>query len=97
MKTKYTQQAIADLATVATFYETRNASLLPKILSDIESKLELIKDYPDAGHQQQDKTVRKAVTRRYRYIIHYRILKATNEIQIIAVRHFRQARTHEDN
>jgi plasmid stabilization system protein ParE len=66
MKVKYTQQSIADLAAIATYFETQNPSVLAKIRSDIESKIELIKDYPEASFQLKDEPVRKAITRRYR-------------------------------
>ncbi len=97
MRLKYTQQAIADLASIANYHERLNPQVLPRIRSDIEAKLELIKAYPESGHQQQDETVRKAVTRRYRYIIHYRILRELDELQVLAIRHFRQAQLYKDN
>jgi plasmid stabilization system protein ParE len=97
MKIKYTRQSIADLDAIATFFETQNPSVLPKIQSDIESKIELIKDYPEASYPLKDVQVRKAVTRRYRYVIHFRILYQSDEIQILTVRHFRQARSFKDN
>jgi toxin ParE1/3/4 len=97
MRIKYSRQAISDLDAIATFFETENPKILPKILSDIESKISLIMDYPEVGHQQQDNSVRKAVTRRYRYIIHYRMLRQIDEIQIVTVRHFGQSRKFKDN
>jgi plasmid stabilization system protein ParE len=97
MKVRYTLQAMSDLSAIATYFETQNPFVLPKIKSDIDSKIALIKQYPDAGRDQNDKTVKKAITRRYRYIIHYRIMYEQNEIQIITVRHFRQDRKYEDN
>ena len=97
MRLKYTQQAIADLASIANYHERLNPQVLPRIRSDIEAKIELIKAYPEAGRQQEDETVRRAVTRRYRYIIHYRILRKQVERQILAIRHFRQAQLFKDN
>lgn len=97
MRIRYTQQAIGDLTSIANYYEGLNPQVLPRIRSDIEAKLELIKAYPEVGHQQQDLTVRKAVTRRFRYIIHYRIFREMDELQVLAIRHFRQAQLHKDN
>lgn len=97
MRIKYTQQAIADMAAIAAFFEVENPFVLPKVRSDIESKIALIKEYPEANPQERDKSLRKAVTRRYRYIIHYRLLSELNELHIIAVRHYRQSRKFQDS
>jgi plasmid stabilization system protein ParE len=97
MRIKYTQQAIADMAAIADFFEMEKPFVLPKIRSDIESKIALIKVYPEANPQEGDKSLRKAVTRRYRYIIHYRLLYEINELHIVAVRHFRQKRKFRDS
>ncbi len=97
MRIRYTLQANSDISALADYFENHNPLVLPKIRSDIEAKIELIKQYPEAGHQQQDKSVRKAVTRRYRYIIHYRVFRHLEEVQIITIRHFRQSRKYEDN
>lgn len=97
MRLKYSLQAIADMDSIAAFFELQNPTVLPKILSDIEAKLSLISDYPAIGNQQQDRTVRKAVTRRCRYIIHCRILRQAGEVQIVSIRHFKQARKFQNN
>jgi plasmid stabilization system protein ParE len=97
MRIKYTQQAIADMAAIADFFEVENPFVLPKIRSDIEAKIALIKVYPEASPQEPDRSLRKAVTRRYRYIIHYRLIYELNELHIIAVRHSRQRRKFQNN
>ena len=97
MRLRYTQQAIADMAAIADFFEVNNPFVLPKIRSDIEAKIALIKVYPEASPQESDRSLRKAVTRRYRYIIHYRLLYEINELHIIAIRHFRQKRKFQDS
>jgi addiction module RelE/StbE family toxin len=97
MKVRFTLQSKADLTSIADYFETQNVAALPKILSDIEAKISLIKNYPEIGREQQDRSVRKAITRRYRYIIHYRVVAAMEEIHILAIRHFRQARPFENN
>jgi plasmid stabilization system protein ParE len=97
MRVRFTPQAASDLDAIARFFEPEHASILPRILSDIEAKLDLIRQYPEAGQQQQDLSIRKAVTRRYRYISYYRLFKNRNELQIIAIRHFKQSRKYEDN
>ena len=97
MKVRYSPQALSDLGAIATYFEERNPAMLPKIHSDIASKLELNKQYPEAGHVQQGAMVRKAETRRYRYILRYRIVREAHEVQIITIRHHRQLRKYEDN
>jgi hypothetical protein len=62
MKIKYTQQAIADMAAIADLFEVNNPLVLPKIRSDIEAKIAIIKVYPEANPQESDKSLRKAVT-----------------------------------
>jgi toxin ParE1/3/4 len=52
--------------------------------------------FPQVGRAQVLEGVRKLVTRKYPYLVYYRVDEAAEEIIILAIQHPAREREHED-
>jgi toxin ParE1/3/4 len=58
--------------------------------------LQLLLTFPESGRRQTVPGVRKLFTRRYSYLIYYRVDRDTDEIVILTIRHPARRREYAD-
>lgn len=62
----------------------------------ILESLQLLVRFPQLGRPQKVEGVRKLVTRRYPYLVYYKLDEDAGEIVILAIQHPAQEREHSD-
>ena len=87
MKVRFTVEANANIAAIARFLGSKRISGLTNVRADIRTAIVRIAEHPRSGKAQADADVRKAVTRRYGYIIYYTIVSEDDAIDILSVHH----------
>jgi len=95
VKVRYTAEANANIAAIARFLRPRSPSGLLNVRADIRAGIARIAENPLAGREQAN-GVRKAVTKRYSYLIYYAVVTQEDAIDIVAVQHPAQQRPTED-
>lgn len=96
MRLRFTPQATKNLVEVADYIRTRNPAAALRVRSTIYAILQTLILFPYAGRQQKTEGVRKLVTRKYAYLVYYRVDETTDEIAILNVKHPARRREHED-
>jgi addiction module RelE/StbE family toxin len=96
MRLRFTPRAAQDLAEIADYIRVRNPGAALRVRADILQSLQNLVLFPGAGRRQNMEGVRKLVTRRYSYLIYYKVDDAADEIIVLAVQHSAQAREHSD-
>ncbi len=97
MKVRFTAQAIIDLKEIADSLSTRNPAAAIRVRKAIRDGARLIAAFPYGGRQQSEPHVRKLVTRRYAYLIYYRVDIPHEEIAILSIRHPARERDFNDD
>jgi toxin ParE1/3/4 len=62
----------------------------------IYATFQLLISFPNLGRRQAVEGVRKVVTRRYSYLIYYRVDETVDELVVLGVRHPAQGREYSD-
>ena len=96
MKLRFAPRAIANLVEIADYFSERNPEAARRIRSDIYAALEDILLFPGAGRTQNVDTVRKYVTRKYAYLVYYRVDDREDELVVLSIRHPARRREYED-
>jgi toxin ParE1/3/4 len=87
LRVRFTAQAIIDLNEIASYLSARNPAAAAGVRKAIRDGTRLVAAFPYAGRQQSEPHVRKLVTRKYAYLIYYRVDISHEEIAILSIRH----------
>lgn len=96
MKLRFTQQAKQDLDNIADYIRERNPEAALRVRAAIMRSLRTLAFFPRIGRLQSVRSVRKLVTRRYKYLVYYMVEEATEEIVILTIQHPARNREHSD-
>ena len=83
----YTQAALTDLNGIADSLIHRNPNGAAKVESDIRATIDRLTLHPFSGRQQDEATVRKAVSPGYRYRIFYAVDAGNGVVQVLSILH----------
>lgn len=87
MKARYTPRALADLLEIADYIRQFNPAAALKVRDDIRRAIAMLERFPHSGPRTNVPPVRKAVVRRYPYIIYYEVEVDRREIVILTIQH----------
>jgi toxin ParE1/3/4 len=73
MKLRFTPRAVQDLADIANYFRSRSPAGAANVRTAIFDSLQILTEFPFAGHLLSVEKVRKIVTRKYSYLIYYEI------------------------
>lgn len=96
MKLRFTPRAARDLAEIADFIHERSPRAALRVRAAILQSMEDLLLFPELGRRQMLKDVRKLVTRKYSYLVYYRIDRTVDEIVILTIQHHARRREYED-
>jgi len=96
MKLRFTPRAVSDIAAIADYIRERDPAAAERVRAAIIQSLQDLILFPQLGRAQTVEGVRKLVTRRYPYLVYYRVDEAAEEIIILAIQHPAREREHED-
>ena len=96
MKLRFTPRAVQDIAAIADYIRERNAGAPERVRAAILQSLQNLVLFPQVGRAQTIEGVRKLVTRKYPYLVYYRVDEAAEEIVILTIQHPAREREHED-
>lgn len=96
MKLRFTPRAINDIEEIAAYIRVENRAAAVRVRSAIFESLRNLADFPKLGRRQTVKDVRKFVTRKYPYLVFYRVDEANGEVIVLAVQHPAKTRTFSD-
>jgi toxin ParE1/3/4 len=96
MKLRFTRRAARNLADIADYLREQNPEAAVRVRTAIDKSLQNLVLFPYAGRKQEFEGVRKVVTRRYPYLVYYRVDEVAGEIVVVAIRHSARAREHAD-
>ncbi|MCA1362030.1 MULTISPECIES: type II toxin-antitoxin system RelE/ParE family toxin [unclassified Bradyrhizobium] len=96
MKLRFTQRAAKDLIEIADYVREHSPKGALRVRAAILESLRDLVRFPQLGRRQEVEGVRKLVTRRYRYLVYYRLEVEAGEIVVLAIKHPAQEREHSD-
>ena len=96
MKLRFTPRAVQDIAAIADHIRERNPGAAERVRAAILQSLQNLVLFPQVGRAQTIEGVRKLVTRKYPYLVYYRVDEAVEEIIILTIQHPAREREHED-
>jgi toxin ParE1/3/4 len=96
MKLRFTPRAAQDIAAIADYIHARNPGAARRVRAAILQSLQNLVLFPHVGRAQAVEGVRKLVTRKYPYLVYYRVDEAAEEIVILTVQHPAREREYED-
>lgn len=96
MKLRFTHQAKQDLDNIADFIRERDPEAALRVRAAIMRALRTLAFFPHIGRLQTVSSVRKLVTRRYKYLIYYVVEEAVEEIVVLTIKHPARDREHSD-
>jgi plasmid stabilization system protein ParE len=96
MKLRFTPRAAQDIGAIADYIRARNPRAARQVRAAILHSLQNLVLFPQVGRAQAAEGVRKLVTRKYPYLVYYRVDEAAEEIIILTIQHSAREREHED-
>jgi len=96
MKLRFTERALRDLNDICSYIRHQNPYAAERVGAAILGSLEVLLLFPNMGRPQTVAGVRKLVTRRYRYLVYYRVDESAHEVVILTVQHPAREREYED-
>lgn len=87
MKLRFTRRAVKDISDIASYVREHNPGSAVKVRAAIFEALQKLVSFPQLGRPQSVGSVRKLVTRRYRYLIYYMVDERLGEVVVLTVRH----------
>jgi toxin ParE1/3/4 len=96
MKLRFAPRAAQDLAAIADYIRARNPAAAQQVRAAILHSLQNLVLFPQVGRAQTLEGVRKLVTRKYPYLVYYKVDEAGEEIVILTIQHPARERKHED-
>ena len=85
----FRKEAQQDMLETIAWYEERREGLGDELLIAIENEIHLIEQNP-YNYEDKYKGIRKAITKRFPYILYYRI-ESDNQVLIYAVLHMKRS------
>ena len=96
MKLRFTRRAIQDLHEISDYLRARNPTAARRLRAAILDCLQGATVFPKAGRRQNAEGVRRLVTRKYPYLIYYRVDEVADEIVVITIQHAAREREFSD-
>ena len=96
MKLRLTPRAAQDLADIADYFREHSPQAALRIRAAILQSFQNLVSLPNVGRRQNVDGVRKLITRRYPYLIYYKIDDVADEIVVLTIRHSAREREHSD-
>ena len=96
MKLRFTPRSILDLASIADYIREHNPVAAVRVRSAILKSLDHLTAFPRMGRRQSTPGVRKLVTRRYSYLVYYRIDMDAREVVVLRIRHHARKRKYKN-
>ena len=96
MKLRFTARAAQDLADIADYIHEHDSAAALRVREAILDSLRNLVTFPEAGRRQSVEGVRKLITRRYPYLVHYTIDAVAEEIIVLTIQHPAREQEHED-
>jgi addiction module RelE/StbE family toxin len=87
VKLRFTPRAAQDIAAIADYIRARNPGAARKVRAAILHSLQNLVLFPKVGRAQAVEGVRKLVTRKYPYLVYYRVDEAAEEVIILTIQH----------
>jgi len=87
MKLHFTARAAKDIVEIADYIRTENPPAALRVRGAILEAIALVSSFPKLGRRQSVEGVRKLVTRRFPYLIYYRLDEASDEIVVLTIQH----------
>ena len=87
MNLRYTRRALEDISEIANFIRTENPQAAERVRAAILDSLQLLTRFPRIGRVTTVSGVRKLVTRKYRYLVYYKLDNDAEEIVLLTVQH----------
>jgi toxin ParE1/3/4 len=84
---RFTPTAISELTAIADHIRQRNPAAAARVRSSILKSLDNLTVFPRIGRKQSIPGVRKLVTRRYSYLVYYRVDIDAGEVVVLNIRH----------
>ena len=96
MKLRFTPRAVADLTATADYLRERNPTAAASVRAAILESLQLLLRFPRLGRTQSVQGVRKLVTRKYGYLVYYKLDEEAEEIVVLTIQHAARTRRYSD-
>jgi toxin ParE1/3/4 len=96
VRLRFTPRAVIDLAAIADHIRERNPKAAMRVRSSILKSLDNLTVFPRMGRKQSAPGVRKLVTRRYSYLVYYKVDMDAREVVVLSVRHPARKRTYKN-
>lgn len=97
MRLRFTPRAARDLANTAAYLLEHSPASVTRVRAEILDALQDLVLFPELGRRQRIEDVRKLVTRRYSYLVYYRLDRAVDEIVILTIQHHARSRPYDDD
>ena len=82
----FRKSALADLESVARYFDAIDPAVTPRIIADVESSIARLRDFPSSGEAIPSTGLRRILSRRYRFTISYFV--AADQVEIVGVFRF---------
>jgi plasmid stabilization system protein ParE len=96
VKLRFTPPALFDLTAIADHIRERNPAAAARVRSSILKSLDHLTVFPRMGRKQTTLGVRKLVTRRYNYLVYYRVDMDAREVVVLRIRHHARKRRYKN-
>lgn len=96
MRLRFTPRAVLDLEAIADRIRESNPRASVRVRSSILNSLDHLTAFPRMGRKQSTPGVRKLVTRRYSYLVYYRVDIEAREIVVLSIRHHARKRKYKN-
>jgi toxin ParE1/3/4 len=96
LRVRWTKSAQHDVSEIYEFISIRNPRGARHVGADIEGVAELARLFPRSGRKQKGFNVRRLVSRKYKYVLTYRVDIPNDEIVVLLVEHRRQNRKYQN-
>jgi plasmid stabilization system protein ParE len=96
MKLQFTPRAAENIAAIGDYVRAHNPDAARRVRAAIYESLQDLILFPHVGRLQQTEGVRKFITRKYAYLVYYKVDDAAEEVIVLNVKHPAQRREHED-
>jgi toxin ParE1/3/4 len=87
VKVRYTPRAVADLIDIADYIHQFSPDAAQRVRHEIQRAIAMLERFPLSGPRTDAPPVRKAVVRRYPYIIYYMVEVERREVVILTIQH----------
>ena len=87
MNLRFTPRAVRDITEIASYIHDRDPRAAIRVRQSILDAIQTLIMFPGAGRPQALENVRKLITRRYRYLVYYRLDSVAGEIVVLTIQH----------